>query len=236
MPPRPARATCSDCATASEPPPPRQHLPRRPDRRTTRPGPDPARGVRAGNRSRAPAHQDLPDNLACVAAGRRRFLLFPPNQLRNLYIGPLARHPAGQPVSLVGPLAPDLARPSRSPMPGAMRRSPSWRPATRSSCRPCGGTHRGAGALQRAAQLLAEAGAGGHGRAARRADGDDPVHPPAARARAPGLARRVRPRRVRVRRGWRGGHIPAPAGGVLAPLDAERASNLRARLVQCLQR
>lgn len=63
-----------------------------------------------GNRSRVPAHQDLPDNLACVAAGRRRFTLFPPQQLANLYVGPLDFTPAGQPVSLVDPLAPDLAR------------------------------------------------------------------------------------------------------------------------------
>lgn len=63
-----------------------------------------------GNRSRVPIHQDMPDNLACVAAGRRRFLLFPPGQLRNLYIGPLDVTPAGQPVSLVDPLKPDLAR------------------------------------------------------------------------------------------------------------------------------
>src|SRR5690606_39446538 len=52
-----------------------------------------------GNRSRVPAHHDLPDNLACVAAGRRRFLLFPPEQLPNLYVGPLDVTPAGQPRS-----------------------------------------------------------------------------------------------------------------------------------------
>ena len=63
-----------------------------------------------GNRSRIPAHQDLPDNLACVAAGRRRFTLFPPDQLANLYIGPLDFTPAGQAVSLVDFAAPDLAR------------------------------------------------------------------------------------------------------------------------------
>jgi hypothetical protein len=59
-----------------------------------------------GNRSRIAAHQDLPDNLVCVAAGRRRFTLFPPDQVANLYIGPLDRTPAGQPISLV-----DFARP-----------------------------------------------------------------------------------------------------------------------------
>lgn len=63
-----------------------------------------------GNRSRIAAHQDLPDNLACVVAGRRRFTLFPPDQLANLYIGPLDFTPAGQPISLVDFAAPDFAR------------------------------------------------------------------------------------------------------------------------------
>ena len=63
-----------------------------------------------GNRSRIAAHQDLPDNLACVVAGRRRFTLFPPEQLPNLYIGPLDFTPAGQPISLVDFAAPDLQR------------------------------------------------------------------------------------------------------------------------------
>ena len=71
---------------------------------------DPLASVWIGNRSRIPAHQDLPDNLACVAAGRRRFTLFPPDQLANLYIGPLDFTPAGQAVSLVDFAAPDLAR------------------------------------------------------------------------------------------------------------------------------
>lgn len=54
-----------------------------------------------GNRTRIAAHQDLPDNVACVVAGRRRFTLFPPDQLANLYIGPLDFTPAGQAISLV---------------------------------------------------------------------------------------------------------------------------------------
>lgn len=63
-----------------------------------------------GNRSRIAAHHDVPDNLACVAAGRRRFTLFPPEQIGNLYIGPLDFTPAGQAVSLVDFAAPDLQR------------------------------------------------------------------------------------------------------------------------------
>jgi hypothetical protein len=63
-----------------------------------------------GNRTQVAPHFDLPDNIACVVAGRRRFTLFPPNQVANLYIGPLDLTPAGQPISLVDPAKPDLAR------------------------------------------------------------------------------------------------------------------------------
>lgn len=71
---------------------------------------DPLASIWIGNRTRIAAHQDVPDNLACVAAGRRKVTLFPPAQLRNLYIGPLDLTPAGQPVSLVDFAAPDLDR------------------------------------------------------------------------------------------------------------------------------
>lgn len=63
-----------------------------------------------GNRTRIAAHQDLPENIACVVAGRRRFTLFPPDQLANLYIGPLDFTPAGQAISLVDFHRPDLQR------------------------------------------------------------------------------------------------------------------------------
>ncbi len=63
-----------------------------------------------GNRTRTAAHWDLPQNLACVIAGRRRFTLFPTEQLPNLYVGPLDFTLAGQPVSLVDVDHPDLGK------------------------------------------------------------------------------------------------------------------------------
>jgi hypothetical protein len=71
---------------------------------------DPLMSVWLGNRSRIAAHFDVPDNLACVVAGRRRFTLFPPEQLANLYVGPLDLTPAGQAISLVDFTHPDLER------------------------------------------------------------------------------------------------------------------------------
>ena len=61
-----------------------------------------------GTRTRIAAHNDFPDNLACVAVGRRRFTLFPPEQFRNLYLGPIDNTPAGRAVSMVDMHAPDF--------------------------------------------------------------------------------------------------------------------------------
>jgi hypothetical protein len=71
---------------------------------------DPLVSLWLGNRSRIAAHFDVPDNLAVAAAGRRRFTLFPPEQLSNLYVGPLDLTPAGQSISLVDFAKPDLER------------------------------------------------------------------------------------------------------------------------------
>jgi hypothetical protein len=63
-----------------------------------------------GNASTVAAHFDFNDNIACVAHGRRRFMLFPPEQIENLYVGPLEFTPQGVPISLVNAHNPDLAR------------------------------------------------------------------------------------------------------------------------------
>src|SRR6185436_21088699 len=70
----------------------------------------PLASIWIGNRTRIAAHHDLPDNVACVVVGHRRFTLFPPEQLVNLYIGPLDFTPAGQAISLVDFHAPDAAK------------------------------------------------------------------------------------------------------------------------------
>ena len=71
---------------------------------------DPLASIWIGNRTRISAHYDLPDNLACIGAGHRRFTLFPPGQQHNLYVGPIDLTPAGQPISLVDFRNPDFER------------------------------------------------------------------------------------------------------------------------------
>jgi hypothetical protein len=62
------------------------------------------------NRFITPAHFDEMNNIACVVGGRRRFTLFPPEQVSNLYVGPLEYTPAGAPVSMVSLESPDFQR------------------------------------------------------------------------------------------------------------------------------
>lgn len=73
-------------------------------------GASPSVRIWIGNQTRIAAHYDIPDNVACVAAGRRRFTLFPPDQLKNLYVGPLDFTPAGQSISLVDFEKPDFGK------------------------------------------------------------------------------------------------------------------------------
>ena len=61
-----------------------------------------------GNAVTIPPHFDAADNLGIVVAGRRRFTLFPPEQVPNLYVGPMDVTPSGVPISMVPHDAPDL--------------------------------------------------------------------------------------------------------------------------------
>jgi hypothetical protein len=63
-----------------------------------------------GNRTRVATHFDVSHNIACVVAGHRRFVLFPPQQVANLYVGPLEFTMAGQPASMVDVDRPDFTR------------------------------------------------------------------------------------------------------------------------------
>ena len=63
-----------------------------------------------GNRIQVATHYDLMENVGVVVAGRRRFTVFPPEQIANLYCGPFELTPAGTPVSMVELAHPDLAR------------------------------------------------------------------------------------------------------------------------------
>jgi oxalate decarboxylase/phosphoglucose isomerase-like protein (cupin superfamily) len=55
-------------------------------------------------------HNDPVENVAVVAAGRRRFTLFPPSAEPDLYMGPHHPTPAGARISMVHVTAPDFDR------------------------------------------------------------------------------------------------------------------------------
>nr|NUR38195.1 cupin-like domain-containing protein [Sphingomonas sp.] len=63
-----------------------------------------------GNRTVATAHFDFSNNIACSLVGRRRFTLFPPDQIANLYPGPFHLTPGGQVVSMVDFREPNFDR------------------------------------------------------------------------------------------------------------------------------
>jgi hypothetical protein len=59
-----------------------------------------------GNASFVSCHCDTFDNLACVVAGRRRFTLYRPETIADLYVGPIDFTMAGPPVALAVGSAP----------------------------------------------------------------------------------------------------------------------------------
>lgn len=67
-------------------------------------------GIWLGNKTTAATHYDASNNVAACLVGKRRFTLFPPNQIANLYPGPLEPTPGGQVVSLLDLKSPDFMR------------------------------------------------------------------------------------------------------------------------------
>lgn len=63
-----------------------------------------------GHAANVSAHFDAFDNVACVVAGARRFTLYPPDAIGDLYVGPLDNTMAGQPVSLAASAPLDLEK------------------------------------------------------------------------------------------------------------------------------
>jgi len=71
---------------------------------------NPMANIWLGNQTRVAAHFDFPHNLACNMIGKRTFTLFPPEQIANLYIGPMEFAPGGQEISMVNVDRPDYDR------------------------------------------------------------------------------------------------------------------------------
>lgn len=81
-----------------------------------------------GNRVTTPAHFDEFHNIACVVCGSRRFTLFAPDQVRNLYVGPLDFAPTGAAISMARLDRPDDPRFPRLKLALAQARVAELRP------------------------------------------------------------------------------------------------------------
>jgi hypothetical protein len=74
------------------------------------PDQNPMVSIWIGNKTQIACHYDAPDNIACVAVGKRRFTLFAPDQISNLYPGPIDFTPSGAAISMVDFNNPDFEK------------------------------------------------------------------------------------------------------------------------------
>ncbi len=73
-------------------------------------GPEVQPRIWIGNKVTTPAHFDEFHNVACVIAGGRRFTLFAPGQVADLYVGPLDFAPTGAAIGMARLDRPDDPR------------------------------------------------------------------------------------------------------------------------------
>ncbi|MET0356972.1 MAG: cupin-like domain-containing protein [Cellvibrio sp.] len=71
---------------------------------------DPLKGIWIGNKTLSPCHYDAQSNIACCVVGTRKATLFPPDQIHNLYPGPLDLNPGGPAITLVDFDNPDFEK------------------------------------------------------------------------------------------------------------------------------
>jgi hypothetical protein len=189
-----------------------------------------------GNRVTASCHYDAPNNMACCAVGRRRFTLFPPEQIVNLYPGPLEPTPGGQAVSVV-----DFARPD-------FERYPRFRDALAAGQRAM---------LEPGDAIFIPSMWWHHVQALDAFNvlvnywwSSSPAHVPTPMHALYHALWTIRDRPEREKQAWRqvfdyyvfgpaeraGAHLPAPAHNVLGPIDDALARQIRAMLIGKLNR
>ena len=186
-----------------------------------------------------PAHFDESHNVAVCVAGRRRFTVFPPEQVANLYVGPLDNTPAGMPMSLVDFAKPDLERFPRFREAWASARIADLEPGDAIYLPPLWWHH--VQSLERFNMLV---------NYWWRAAAPGRAVPPFTLDALMHAAATVRALPDAQRRAWRhlfehylfdvdrdvAGHIPPERQGVLGPMSAEEHAQLRALLAQRLSR
>jgi hypothetical protein len=197
-------------------------------------GVNPPPSIWIGNRTTASCHYDAPNNIACVAVGRRRFTLFPPEQIFNLYPGPLDPSPGGQAVSIVDFAKPDFAR-SRVSARWPRGRAPSSSRATRSRAEHVVASRRGLSAYNTLVNYWWMS---------------MPSYVPTPMDTLYHAMWTLRDRPEREKQAWRnvfeyyvfgapqgaGEHLPEQARGLLGPIDGRQARQLRAMLMSKLNR